>query len=122
MRKQKPFDFQKMLNLNNLIRFSPIIFCFLIIENVNSQNSEINVRGKVKQAVSGKGVKSKIVYKSYPTGSISGTFYDSTFAFTIFGSSKYVITAEAPGHITNAILIDPKEAKNKEINRSFEIT
>jgi len=83
---------------------------------------EINVHGKVKQAISGKGVKSKIMYKSYPTGSISGTFYDSTFSFSIFGSSKYVITAEAAGHITNAVLVDPKEAKNNEINKSFEIT
>ncbi|GHM98539.1 hypothetical protein WSM22_00290 [Cytophagales bacterium WSM2-2] len=97
-------------------------FGILLFFSISSYAQEINVHGKVTQAISGKGVKSKIVYKSYPTGGISGTFYDSTFAFTIFGSSKYVITAEAPGHIPNAILVDPKEAKNNEINKSFEIT
>jgi outer membrane protein OmpA-like peptidoglycan-associated protein len=88
----------------------------------HSQNSEITVSGKITELISNKGIKSKIVYKSYPTGSISETFYDSIFSFSIFGSSKYVITAEAAGHINNAILVDPKEAKNNQITRDIELT
>ncbi|MBS1487482.1 MAG: OmpA family protein [Bacteroidetes bacterium] len=83
---------------------------------------EITVKGKIKQAVTGKGVVAKIMYKSYPTGGISGTFTDSTFSFSIFGSSKYVINVEAEGHTTNAVLIDPKEQMNHEIIRDIELT
>jgi outer membrane protein OmpA-like peptidoglycan-associated protein len=93
-----------------------------IAQGAISQNVEITVQGKVTQAVSHEGVKAKVFYKSYPTGSISGTFNDSTFSFTIFGSSKYVITAEAAGHITAGVLVDPKEARNNLITRDIELT
>lgn len=83
---------------------------------------EIVVHGRVKQVISGKGVKAKVIYKSYPTGGLSETMNDSTFSFSIFGSSKYVVTAQAEGFITSAILVDPKEAKNNQIVRDIELT
>ncbi len=97
-----------------------VILIVGMIASLNAQ--EITVHGKVKQAVTGKGVKAKVVYKSYPTGSLSGTMNDSIFSFSIFGSSKYVVTAQAEGHITNAILIDPKEARNHQIVKDIELT
>lgn len=99
-----------------------IVFSLLLAHLACAQGSEITVKGKVSESLSNKGVKSKIVYKSYPTGSISETFYDSIYSFMIFGSSKYVITAEAAGHITNAILVDPKEARNNLITKDIELT
>jgi outer membrane protein OmpA-like peptidoglycan-associated protein len=87
-----------------------------------SQNSEIIVSGKVKQAISGKGVVAKVFYKSYPTGSLSGTFNDSTFSFSIFGSSKYFVTAEAPDHIKGGVLVEPKDARDNKINVEIELT
>ncbi len=105
---------------NSFLRYWIVIF--LLSNSLLAVAQEISVHGKIKEAVTGKGVKSKIVYKSYPTGSISGNFNDSVFLFSIFGSSKYVITAEAAGHITNAILVDPKEIKNNQITRDMELT
>jgi outer membrane protein OmpA-like peptidoglycan-associated protein len=96
--------------------------CQLVFSYAYSQNGEIAVRGKVKQAISGKGIISTIVYKSYPTGSLTGSFNDSTFSFLIYGSSKYVITAEAPGHISNTILVLPATAKNGAIEIDIELT
>ncbi|HCW06849.1 MAG TPA: hypothetical protein DGG95_05735 [Cytophagales bacterium] len=90
--------------------------------SVASFSQQIIVHGKVKEAVTGKGVFSKIIYRSYPTGSLSETFNDSTFSFTIFGSSKYVVTAEASGYSKNTILVLPSEAENGEIVRDIELT
>ncbi len=104
------------------MKFVFIALFFLIAENVNSQNSEIIVQGKVKQAISGKGVFSKIVYKSYPTGSLTGSFSDSTFLFSIFGSSKYQVTASAVGYIPCTVIVDPKESKNNKITHDIELT
>ncbi len=93
--------------------FSVIGFC---------QSDEIVVQGKVKQAISAKGIYSKIVYKSYPTGSLTETFNDSTFSFSIFGSSKYQITASASGFIPRTVIVDPKESVNKSIVHDIELT
>lgn len=82
---------------------------------------EITVKGEVKD-VRGKKLKSKIVYKSYPTGGISGTMNDSTFSFAIFGASKYQVTAEAEGYIPRTVIVDPKEAVNSTITRNIELT
>jgi OOP family OmpA-OmpF porin len=89
---------------------------------VYSQSSEIIVQGKVTQAITGKGVVAKVFYKSYPTGSLSGTFNDSTFSFSIFGSSKYFVTAEAPDHIKGGILVEPGNAKDNKIKIELELT
>ena len=87
-----------------------------------AQSDEIIVSGKVKQTISGKGIVSKIVYKSYPTGSLTGTFTDSTFTFSIFGSSKYQVTATSTGYIPRTIIVDPKESKNHTITSDIELT
>jgi len=87
-----------------------------------SLSQEITVTGDVMDAVRGKRLKSKIVYKSYPTGSISGTINDSTFAFQIFGSSKYQITAETEGYMPRTVIVDPKEAVGTIISRDIQLT
>ena len=56
-----------------------------------------------------KGVRANIRYSSIPIGSISGRFYDSTFSFSIFGTARYKITAEASGYNARTIIIDPEE-------------
>lgn len=83
---------------------------------------EITVKGNVVDAVRGKLLKSKIVYRSYPTGSITGSFNDSTFVFGIFGSSKYQVTAEAAGYMPRTIIVDPKEAASNVISRDIPLT
>jgi len=83
---------------------------------------DITVTGNVVDAVRGKLLKSKIVYKSYPTGSITGSMNDSTFTFQIFGSSKYQVTAESEGYIPRTIIVDPKEAISNIINRDIYLT
>ena len=104
------------------MKYFLLMSCSVAFCRAQSQNTEITVQGKVKQAISGKGVASKIVYKSYPTGSLSGTFNDSTFSFSIFGSSKYFITAEAPDHIKGGVLVQPGDAKDNKINIEIELT
>lgn len=102
----------------NKIIFS-ILFLFF---SYLVQSQEITVQGKIKDALSSKAVKAKLRYKSYPTGSISGTFNDSTFSFTIFGSSKYQVTAEAEGYIPSTVIVDPKESVNSLIQRDIKVT
>lgn len=100
-----------------------VLLCWLVAYgSVQSQNAEITVKGKVKQAISGKGIASKVVYKSYPTGSLTGSFNDSTFSFSIFGSSKYQVTASAVGYIPCTVIVDPKESKNNIITHDIELT
>ncbi len=94
----------------------------LFIKNLHSQNTEIIVQGKVKKAISGKGIAAKINYKSYPTGSLSGSFNDSTYSFSIFGSSKYQVTASAIGYIPRTVIVDPKESNNNSIVQDIELT
>jgi outer membrane protein OmpA-like peptidoglycan-associated protein len=89
-----------------------LLGCFVLV-SLTLHGQEITAKGKVMDAVSKKGVKAKIFYKSYPTGSITGGFNDSTFSFPIFGSSKYYITAEADGYIQGTALVDPKDIDSK---------
>lgn len=97
-------------------------FALLVISEFHSFSQEITVQGRVFDALGRKGIKSKIRYKSYPTGGISGSFNDSTFSFTIFGSSKYQVTAEAEGYIPRTVIVDPKELINNTIVRNIELT
>jgi OOP family OmpA-OmpF porin len=97
------------------------LFCLLSF-SAFAQVQEITVEGQVLDALSRKGIKSSIRYKSYPTGGISGRFNDSTFSFTIFGSSKYQVTAEAEGYIPLTIIVDPKESVNNKIQRNILLT
>jgi len=88
-----------------------------------AQSKEITAQGKVMDAITKKGIKAKIFYKSYPTGSITGRFNDSTFSFPIFGSSKYQITADAEGYITGTALVDPKDIDaNSQVVRDILMT
>ena len=98
------------------------IIVLVALLSVDAKAQEITVHGAVVDALGGKAVKSKIRYKSYPTGSITGNFNDSTFSFSIFGSSKYQITAEAEGYIPRTVIVDPKEAVNAGIKRDIQLT
>jgi OOP family OmpA-OmpF porin len=103
-----------------MIRFT---FLFWLLGfSALAQVQEITVEGQVLDALNRKGIKSSIRYKSYPTGGISGRFNDSTFSFTIFGSSKYQVTAEADGYIPLTIIVDPKESVNNKIQRNILLT
>ena len=100
-----------------------LIFLFCLLgSSALAQVQEITVEGQVLDALNRKGIKSSIRYKSYPTGGISGRFNDSTFSFTIFGSSKYQVTAEAEGYIPLTIIVDPKESVNNKIQRNILLT
>src|SRR5690348_14085610 len=103
------------------MKYSSVLFACLVSAQAFSQNSEIVVSGKVKQALSGKGVVGKVTYKSYPTGSLSESFNDSVFSFSIFGSSKYFITVEAPNHVKNGVLIRPEQAVDNKITTDIEM-
>lgn len=99
--------------------------CCLIVAlgvALSAKAQDITVKGKVMRAINGAGIKSNIVYKSYPTGGISGRFNDSTFSFSIFGSSKYQITAGASGFIPRTIIVDPRQAENNIILRNIVLT
>jgi OOP family OmpA-OmpF porin len=91
--------------------------------SLSAQNSEIKAEGKVMDAITRKGVKAKIFYKSFPTGGITGRFNDSTFSFPIFGSSRYQITADAEGYIQGTAIVDPKDIDaNKRVIRDIMLT
>jgi OmpA-OmpF porin, OOP family len=103
-----------------MIRFT---FLFWLLGfSALAQVQEITVEGQVLDVLNRKGIKSSIRYKSYPTGGISGRFNDSTFSFTIFGSSKYQVTAEVEGYIPLTIIVDPKESVNNKIQRNILLT
>ena len=100
-----------------------VLFLLGIVLTTNGQSREITAQGKVMDVLTKKGVKAKIFYKSYPTGSITGRFNDSTFSFPIFGSSKYKITAEAEGYILGTALVDPKDIdSNSQVTRDIMLT
>jgi OOP family OmpA-OmpF porin len=90
---------------------------------IAQSTDEIIITGKVKAVASGKGIKAKVTYKSVPTGGLNGSFNDSTFRFSVFGSSKYMVMATANNYIPQTILIDPKSFNGKnEITRDVVLT
>ena len=97
-----------MMQIRNITYYAVLLLLGIVL-STNGQPREITVQGKVMDVLTKKGVKAKIFYKSYPTGSITGRFNDSTFSFPIFGSSKYEITAEAEGYILGTALVNPKD-------------
>lgn len=100
-----------------------VLIAIGIAGSVQAQTSEINAQGKVMDAITRKGIKAKIFYKSYPTGGITGRFNDSTFSFLIFGSSKYQIAADAEGYISGTAIVDPKDIdSNKKVIRDIFLT
>ena len=108
------FEAENQMNLP-VINYSILLFClFSGIMSFAQINGEIKVSGKIKEVASGKPVKAKITYISVPTGSMKGTFNDSTFSFSVFGSSKYQLTAIADNYIPRTILVDPKSFEGKD--------
>lgn len=93
------------------MKFTPALVLFVLPAFVFAQSGEIEVSGHVREVASGKAVKAKVVYKSLPTGSITGTINDTTYRFTVFGSSKYQVLATAEGYIPKAVIIDPVASK-----------
>jgi OmpA-OmpF porin, OOP family len=99
-----------------------LLIYFLVLMAQVGLAQTITVKGDVKDAIRGKLLKSKISYHSYPTGGISGSFNDSTYSFSIFGSAKYQITAESEGYIPRTVIVDPKESANNIITRDITLT
>jgi OmpA-OmpF porin, OOP family len=99
-----------------------ILSVLMVLIPLITFSQEITVKGNITDPARNKLLKSKIVYKSYPTGSISGTINDSTFTFQIFGSSKYQITAETDGYMPRTVIVDPKEAVGSVITRDIQLT
>lgn len=88
-----------------------------------AQEDPILAEGKVVDALTRKGVKARIQYKSIPTGSITGRFNDSIFSFSIFGSSKYQIVASADGYIDGTAIVDPKTMDaDRKVVRNITLT
>lgn len=71
---------------------------------------EIVIHGRVVDIATRKGIKAHVSYKSLPTGSLTGRFHDSTYKFSIFGSSRYELRVEEPGYIPTVTIVDPKYA------------
>lgn len=99
-----------------------IVFLFPLDSLKAQASDEIIVQGKIINASTGKAVKAKVKYKSIPTGGIYGSFNDSTFAFSMFGSAKYQVTAEASGFIPRSVIVDPNEAIDKTITRDIPLS
>jgi len=94
-----------------------------VIGSTYGQNAdEIWIEGKVLDVGTGKGIKANIHYKSLPTGGINGSFKDSVYRFSIFGSSKYEVAAEVDGYIRAVVIVDPKKGVNGKIERNLVLT
>src|SRR6266850_1790207 len=88
---------------------SLLVIILFLLALAGGVRAQITAVGKVTHVLTGKGVKAMILYKSMPTGGITGRFHDSTFTFPIFGTAKYQITAEAKGFIPRTVIVDPKD-------------
>jgi len=88
----------------------------------NVVEGEIWIEGKIVAVGTGKGIKANIRYKSLPTGSINGSFRDSVYRFSIFGSSKYEVSAEMDGYITAVAIVDPQKGVSGKIVRNLSLT
>lgn len=101
---------------------SAIVLLFIALV-AHAQEAPIIAEGKIIDALTHKGVKARIQYKSIPTGSITGRFIDSVFSFSIFGSSKYQIVATADGYIDGTAIVDPKTMDaNRKVVRNIILT
>ena len=87
-----------------------------------AQDKEIWIEGKVVDVGTGKAMKANIRYKSLPTGGITGSFHDSVYRFSIFGSSRYEVLAEVDGYITTVAIVDPKKVVGGKIIRNLTLT
>lgn len=94
---------------SGMLRVAICLFLSGLTSLVSAQVTEIIAEGKVTDASTGKGIEAEIRYSSIPTGSLFGSFHDSTFSFSIFGSAKYQITASAEGYSPRTIILNPEE-------------
>jgi OOP family OmpA-OmpF porin len=83
---------------------------------------EITIKGRVVDISTGRAIKANIRYKSLPTGGITGRFTDSTYSFSIFGSSRYEVTAELPNYIPAVAIVDPNAATSGVVVRDLHLT
>jgi len=105
------------------LRITIVFVVALITAHAQSAvDGEIWIEGKVVDVGTGKGVKANIRYKSLPTGGITGSFRDSVYRFSIFGSSKYEVAAEIDGYITAVAIVDPKKGVEGKIVRNLTLT
>jgi OmpA-OmpF porin, OOP family len=104
------------------IIISLVLVASLITAYGQAVEGEIWIEGKVIDVGTGKGVKATIRYKSLPTGGITGSFRDSVYRFSIFGSSKYEVSAEVEGYITAVAIVDPKKGVQGKILRNLTLT
>jgi OmpA-OmpF porin, OOP family len=99
-----------------------LLLCSSLEALCQAVGGEITIKGKVVDISSGKAIKANISYKSLPTGGITGRFNDSTYAFAIYGSSRYEITAELPNYIPAVAIVDPVAAKDGIVIRELHLT
>lgn len=92
--------------------------------SANAQvEGEIIIEGKITSVADGKGIRARIRYKSLPTGGITGSFQDSTYSFSIFGSSRYEIVAELQGYIPAVAIVDPANSNGTgKVVRDLRLT
>jgi OOP family OmpA-OmpF porin len=87
------------------------------------QANEVVISGKVINLATGKAIRARISYKSLPTGGLTGSFNDSTFRFSVFGTAKYQITAQAEGFLPRTVMVDPRELGGRTgFTRNLELT
>lgn len=99
------------------------VYVLLAGTSLHAQQGEMYASGKVTDARTGRGIKARIRYSSIPTGSIFGRFSDSTFSFSIFGTARYQITAEAEGYNPKTVIVDPKDVDpNHRVLRDISLT
>src|SRR5258706_3162071 len=102
---------------------SLLVIILFLLALAGGVRAQITAVGKVTHVLTGKGMKAMIVYKSMPTGGITGRFHDSTFTFPIFGTARYEITAEAKGFIPRTVIVDPKDIDaNRQVVRNILLT
>jgi outer membrane protein OmpA-like peptidoglycan-associated protein len=105
------------------ILFSVVATSLLCTATAFAQDSLMLAQGTVRDVRTNKAVKAAIRYSSIPTGSITGSFNDSTFSFPIFGTARYQITAQADGYSPRTVILDPKDMNgNQRIERDIRLT
>src|ERR1700755_3713701 len=99
-----------------------VVFLFTFVISKGQVDGEIWIEGKVVDVGTGKGIISNIHFKSLPTGGITGSFKDSVYRFSIFGSSKYEVSADVEGYITTVAIVDPQKGIDGKIQRNLTLT
>lgn len=101
--------------------FSLILFTAVLLSASDTWAQDaITAVGKITDP-SGKAVVASIKYKSIPTGSLFGSFKDSVYSFTMFGSAKYQVSVNAEGFVPNTFIIDPKTQVNGRLTRDVRL-